>query len=130
MLQLKSIDSVLNDPSYSLESAKSLVENGYVDEGVEAIKKLHVNDPRYQDAIAALALIYEKYNQIPVAIEYRLKIAKLDPWNALNYLQLGIDYKVQGDLIKSKEMLEKILSFSTGVVGGPISEEAKKELSQ
>ena len=130
MLQLKSIDSVLNDPSYSLESAKSLVDNGYVDEGVEAIKKLHVNDPRYQDAITALALIYEKYNQIPVAIEYRLKIAKLDPWNALNYLQLGIDYKAQGDLIKSKEMLEKILSFSTGVVGGPVAEQAKKELLQ
>ena len=129
MLQLKSIDSVLNDPSYSLESAKSLVDNGYVDEGVEAIKKLHVNDPRYQDAITALALIYEKYNQIPVAIEYRLKIAKLDPWNALNYLQLGIDYKAQGDLIKSKEMLDKILSFAVGAEGGPVAEQAKKELS-
>ena len=130
MLQLKSIDSVLSDPSYSLESAKILVEYGYIDEGVEAIKKLHVNDPRYQDAITALALIYEKYNQIPAAIEYRLKITKLDPWNALNYLQLGKNYKAQGDLIKTKEMLEKILSFSTGVVGGPVADQAKKELSQ
>ncbi len=129
-LQLKSIDSVLNDPSYSLESAKSLVEYGFMDEGVETVKKLHDNDPRYQDAITALALIYEKYNQIPVAIEYRLKITKLDPWNALNYLQLGKDYKAQGDLVKSKEMLEKILSFATGVIGGPIAEQAKKELSQ
>ena len=130
MLQLKSIDSVLSDPSYSLESAKILVEYGYIDEGVEAIKKLHVNDPRYQDAITALALIYEKYNQIPAAIEYRLKITKLDPWNPLNYLQLGKNYKAQGDLIKTKEMLEKILSFSTGVVGGPVADQAKKELSQ
>jgi O-antigen ligase len=130
MLQLKSIDSVLSDPSYSLESAKILVEYGYIDEGVEAIKKLHVNDPRYQDAITALALIYEKYNQIPAAIEYRLKITKLDPWNPLNYLQLGKNYKAQGDLIKTKEMLEKILSFSTGVIGGPVADQAKKELSQ
>jgi hypothetical protein len=32
--------------------------------------------------------------------------------------------------MKSKEMLDKILSFSTGVVGDPIAEQAKKELSQ
>lgn len=130
MLQLKSINSTLIDPSYSLESAKSLVENGYIDEGVEAIKKLHVNDPRYQDAISALALIYEKTNQVPKAIEYRLKIVKLDPWNPVNYLQLGKDYKLQGDLTSSRAMLDKILSFSTGVNGGPIAEQAKKELSQ
>jgi hypothetical protein len=63
-------------------------------------------------------------------VELSKKMVKLDPWNAVNYLQLGKDYKLQGNLIKSKEMLDKILSFSTGVVGGPIAEQAKKELSQ
>ena len=130
MLQLKSINAVLNDPFYSLNCAMNLAENGFISEGVEVITKLHINDPRNQDAINALALINESINKIPDAIEYRLKIAKLDPWNPVNYLQLGKDYKAQGDLIKSKEMLDKILSFSTGVVGGPVAEQAKKELSQ
>jgi O-antigen ligase len=130
MLQLNSINTVLNDPSYSLYSAMNLAENGFIDEGVEIITRLHINDPRNLDAINALALINESVNKIPDAIEYRLKIAKLDPWNPVNYLQLGKDYKAQGDSMKSKEMLDKILSFSTGVVGDPIAEQAKKELSQ
>lgn len=129
MLQLNSINSALNDPSYSLNSAMNLAENGFINEGVEEITKLQINDPRNLDAITALALINESIGKLPESIEYRLKIAKLDPWNAVNYLQLGKYYKAQGDLIKSKEMLEKILSFSTGVVGDPIAEQAKKELS-
>jgi len=129
MLQVKAINTFLNDPSYSLNCAMNLAENGFINEAVEVITKLHANDPRNQDAINALAIINENINKIPDAIEYRVKIAKLDPWNALNYLQLGKDYKAQGNLVKSKEMLDKILSFSTGVVGGPVAEQAKKELS-
>lgn len=130
MLQVKAIDTLLNDPTYSLNCAMNLAENGFINEAVEVITKLHANDPRNQDAINALAIINENINKIPDAIEYRVKIAKLDPWNAVNYLQLGKDYKAQGNLVKSKEMLDKILSFSTGVVGGPVAEQAKKELSQ
>ena len=57
-------------------------------------------------------------------------MAELDPWNAVNYLELGKDYKVLGDLAKSKAMLDKIMSFATGVHGGSIAEEAKLELAQ
>ena len=52
-------------------------------------------------------------------------MAKLDPWNAVNYLALGKDYKTQGDLVKSKEMLDKILSFASN---NPIAEQSKTEL--
>jgi O-antigen ligase len=130
VLQLNSTNVVLNDPSYSLNLAMNLAENGFIDEGIEVITKLHINDPRNQDAITALALIYESTGKILDAIEYRLKIVKLDPWNAVNYLQLGKNYKAQGDLMKSREMFEKILSFSTGAVGTPIAEQARKELSE
>jgi len=44
---------------------------------------------------------------------YREKISELDPWNAANYLDLGKNYKSQGDSIKSKAMLDKILSFAS-----------------
>jgi hypothetical protein len=53
-------------------------------------------------------------------------MAKLDPWNAVNYLGLGKDYKAQGNLVKNKEMLDKILSFASA---NPIAEQAKTELA-
>ena len=128
--QLKAINSKLNDPTNSLNCAVNLIEGGFMDEGLEIIKSVHNSDPRDINAINYLAITYEYLNNIPQAITYRKKMVKLDPWNPVNYLQLGKDYKAQGNLIKSKEMLDKILSFSTGVVGGPIAEQAKKELSQ
>lgn len=127
-LQYDAIKAALNDPSHLLISAVNLFEIGYTDEGIQVVKKIHIDDPRNLDAITTLALMHENINEVPDAIEYRLKISELDPWNAVNYLQLGKDYKLQGDQTKSNEMLEKILSFSTGVVGGPIAEQAKKEL--
>jgi len=39
---------------------------------------------------------------------------------------LGKDYKAQGNLVKSKEMLDKILSFASA---NPIAEQAKTELA-
>jgi len=128
-LQLKVINSLYADPSYKLTSAISLVQAGFTEEGMLAAKQLHTNDSRNLDAINGLAIISEQLNKIPDAILYREKIAQLDPWNAVNYLALGKDYKAQGELAKSKEMLDKILSFSTGDIGGPIAEQAKTELA-
>jgi tetratricopeptide (TPR) repeat protein len=63
---------------------------------------------------------------LPEAVYYREKIVQLDPWNAKNYLALGKYYKQQGDLDKSKEMLEKILSFAST---NQIADQAKIELA-
>ena len=65
-------------------------------------------------------------NKISEAIRYRDKISNLDPWNAANYLALGKDYKAQGDLIKTKEMLDKILSFASGK---QVADQAKIDLA-
>ena len=129
-LQIKATKTTLIDSNYALMSGFGLIKSGYTEEGLAVLKKLHVSDPKNLEVIIALALTYEALNQMPDAIIYREKIAILDKWNAFNYLQLGKNYKAQGDLIKSKEMLDKILSFSTGVVGSPVAEQAKIELSQ
>jgi len=129
-LQIKAIDTTFIDPNYALMAGSGLIKAGFTEEGIAVFKRIHISDPRSLEAINSLALTYFAYNKISDAIIYREKMATLDPWNAVNYLQLGKDYKLQGDLIKSKEMLDKILSFSTGVVGGPVAEQAKKELSQ
>jgi tetratricopeptide (TPR) repeat protein len=113
-----------------LNSAISLVQAGFTDEGLEIVRKIHASDPRNLDAINGLALTLEQLDKIPDAIIYRLKLAELDPWNAVNYLELGKDYKKVGDLIKSQAMFNKVISFATGMNGGPIADLAKIELAQ
>jgi O-antigen ligase len=129
-LQLKAINSPLIDPNYSLNCAINLVKAGFTDEGLEIARQIYLDDPRNLDALNGLALTSEQLNKIPDAIDYRTKMAELDQWNAVNYLELGRDYKVVGDLTKSKAMLDKILSFATGINGSPIAEQAKIELAQ
>ena len=124
--QLKAINDPLNDPTYKLRSAMALVSNGFLDQGLQVVKKIYTDNPRNMDALNALILISEQLNQLPEAINYRDQMAKLDPWNAVNYLGLGKDYKAQGNLVKSKEMLDKILSFASA---NPIAEQAKTELA-
>ena len=128
--QIKVINSPLIDLQYSLRAAQNLIQYGLTEDGLTALENIHKKDPRNLDTINFLALTFENYNQIDKAIVYREKMADLNPWNAPNYLALGIDYKKLGNSLKSQEMLSKILSFSTGVNGGPIAEQAKKELSQ
>jgi hypothetical protein len=126
-LNNKAISTPLVDPYYSLNSAMKLVEAGFVSEGVSEVEIISNNDPRNLDALNSLAVIYEQTNDIEKAIDNREKIAVLDPWNAANFLALGKDYKLLGDLVKSKAMLDKILSFA---VGKEIADQAKIDLAQ
>lgn len=129
-LQYKAINSPLIDPGYALNCAIALVQSGFPDEGLKVAKKIYDKDPRNLDALNGLALISEELNQIPEAIDYRLKMAVLDPWNAVNYLELGRYYKKQGKTNESLATLDKILSFSTGPIGRPLAEQAKLDLSK
>jgi tetratricopeptide (TPR) repeat protein len=97
-----------------------------VDEGLAEVKKINLQDPRSSDSLMLFALTYKQLNNLPMVITYRENLAKLDPWNAPNYLELGRDYKAVGNLVKSQEMLDKILSFAPN---GPIAEQASKELA-
>ena len=124
-MQLKVINTPLNDPTYKLFAASRLIQGGFTDEGLAEVKKIYLKDPRSADSLILFALTYKQLNNLSMAITYREKLAKLDPWNATNYLELGRDYKAVGNLVKSQEMLDKILSFAPN---GPIAEQASKEL--
>ena len=124
-LQLKVINTPLNDPTYKLFAASRLIQGGFVDEGLQEIYKILADNPRNQDALNLLALTFEQLSNFPRAIEFREKIVLLDPWNAENYLALGNDYKKQGNLAKSNAMFLKILSFASA---NPIADQAKEEL--
>lgn len=126
--QFNAINTFLNDPNYKLKSGQNLFQIGLRDEGINTIKELTNEDPRNLMALNSLAEIYESLGKYSEAIIYREKIARINQWNALNYLALGKDYKALGNLAKTKEILDKILAFATGPNGTPVAEQAKKEL--
>jgi O-antigen ligase len=126
-LNLTTINTPLNDPTYKLTAAMNLAQSGFIEEGLKEVIKVHTENPRNLDALNILVRTYEQINRIPEAIMYREKISQIDPWNADNYLSLGKNYKAQGDLIKTKAMLDKILSFASGK---EIAEQAKTDLGE
>lgn len=125
-LQIDAVNTPLNDPSYSLNRAFALVQSGFIDEGIKIAISIHEGDPRNLDALNGLAIISEDLDKKSEALTYRLKMAELDPWNAVNYLAIGKIYKEQGNLIESAAVLNKILSFASS---DPIAAQAKAELS-
>ena len=125
-LEIKTINTRFIDKSYALAAAMYLCDGGYLDEGLSAVKEINKSDPRNLDALNALALVSENLGKFNDAIKFRLEMAKLDPWNAKNYLALGKNYKAISDTTNKTAMLDKILSFAAN---DPIAEQAKTELA-
>lgn len=124
-MNLSTINSPLIDPIYKLTAATRIIQVGYIDEGLAVIEEISEKDPRNLDALNSLASIYEQMGKLSLAIEAREKIVNLDPWNALNFLELGKDYKTQGNQIRAQQMLKKIITFAPN---HPIASQAKAVL--
>ena len=92
---------------------------------VDELKQITKEDFRNLDTLGLLAAANEMSGNLAESIKYRNEIAKYDPWNAPNYLSLGLMYKKQGDQQKMNLMLSKILSFASN---DPIAKEAKEQL--
>ena len=118
----------LKDPFLSgyskLDIAIFLEKGGYTTEAIKTIQDVYAVDPRSLDALNLLSLVSEQVKDLGKAIKYRNEIVKLDPWNAVNYLQLGRYYKLTGDNTKMNEMLNKIISFA------PNTDQAKSAKSE
>jgi O-antigen ligase len=122
---LKTINTPLVEPFYKLTSATYLVASGFNDEGIKILLDLERQDPRNLDLLTTLAEFNEQMNKLKEAESYRIKISKLDPWNASNYLRLGLIYKVEGRFSEMAVINEKIQSFASKTVEG---EQAQKDL--
>lgn len=125
-INLQVIENKFSDPQYKLRSSIHLIQAGFGSEGLDSMKNLLLADPRNLDTLNSLASLYEQKNEFALAVKVREQIVILDPWNAANYLTMGKDYKQLGDLDKSRQMLDKILSFASN---HPIAEQAKIELA-
>jgi tetratricopeptide (TPR) repeat protein len=116
----KTLNSQLLEPGYKITSSNYLVASGFSVEGLNILKEVIKTDPRNLDALTSLSEFNQQLGNLEEVIRYRLQIAKYDPFNAANYLQLGRNYKSIGELAKMNEMRIKILSFASN------TEEAKQ----
>jgi O-antigen ligase len=110
------------DPSYKFQASLHMVDTGYISESYRQITGLHEKDPRNLDVLRWLAEYNKSIANYENEILFRTDISLFDPWNANNYLMLGMAYKQTGDSVNSKKMLDKINSFA------PNSDIAKKAL--
>lgn len=125
-INLQLSDTKLSDPMSKLQAAINLAQSGFVGESTGLLKDLLQEDPRNLDVLNSTALLFEQSKNYLEAIEIRKKVVELDPWNASNYLSLGLNYRALGDYDGSNQMLIKILSFAST---HPISEQARIDLA-
>jgi O-antigen ligase len=92
---------------------------------VEFLDQVNKGDFRNLDTLGLLAAANELSGNLTRAIFYRKEIAKYDPWNAPNYLSLGLIYKKLNDETNMKLMLGKIQSFAAS---DPIADQALEQL--
>lgn len=100
------------------ELASFLATSGYANEGIELLKFSLAKNPRNLDALNLLANYYSELKKPELAIELRLKVQELDPFNAKNYYKLGLDYKSIGDFINMEKMKDIVLSFASNTPEG------------
>ena len=110
---------------YKSQLAIMLASSGDKTKSLEVLKKILEDDPRSLEALLFQAYLLELSMQYSEAILVRKQIAFIDPWNAKNYLEMGVNYKKMGDALNMSEMLLKIESFAKST---PEYELAKIEL--
>lgn len=122
---IKTINTPLIDPYYAFISSTYLIQTGFIDEGYAELKSLNKSDPKNLDVLNYLASVTAQQSNYAESERYRLEMIKLDPWNAKNYLALGILYKIQNDKPNMEKMLLKIESYASST---PEAETARIEL--
>jgi len=106
------LNNPLSDPNYKYMVIQDLYETDQANEAIKQIKILINSDPINLDYLRGGAITSEGLGDYATAIELRKRISNLDPWNSDNYLRLGMDYKIIGDISNMRLMLNRIIEVS------------------
>lgn len=121
----KVVSNPIADPYYKLLVSLYMVDMGEVETSHKVVSSLHKKDPRNLDYLRWLIEYEKSKKNLDNELEYRELIVSLDPWNAINYFEMGLIYKQKSDLVKMMNMKEKIMSFASN---SEIADKATREL--
>lgn len=114
----KTLKNELLEPAYKLNTGSYLAAMGFIDEGLKVLTEVIEKDPRNLDALNLLAEYFQQLGNLNAANKYREQISRFDPYNAANYLQLGLNYKNEGDFKRMEEVRTIIVSFASNTDEG------------
>ena len=109
----KPLTYILKEPSFELINARNLAQTGNIREAIVKLKALIAHDHLYFSALDLLARIYEYQKNWIGAAEMRKTIETIDPYNQINLLSLGEDYKNAGESVSAKALIPVINSFAS-----------------
>jgi len=125
-LTLKKFDeSRFVEPAYRFRTANLMFQIGKIDEANSRVEQLLKVYPDSFDYLFGLAQIKSYKEDWRSVSDIRERIAKIDPWNAENYLLLAKAYENLGEYEKAKSNYNKILSFASDK---PIAQDARISL--
>jgi O-antigen ligase len=101
----------LIDPFYKLKIAELLAMSGARVEALEVMNQLSAEDPRNQDFLMSRAALMENLGDYASAILIRKELAKYDPLNSKNYLELGRNYKLLGNFVEMKKYRDIVIKI-------------------
>jgi hypothetical protein len=104
----KIINNPLADPELKLKSILYLGDFGYVDEARRNLDSLLNSNPESFEYLWSKAVFQMQRNDLSGAINTRLQIAKVDPLNHRNYLELLKMYSSMGSTKDALNMKVKI----------------------
>jgi len=110
------------DPQFEFITALRLAQSGDFELAIQRLLNLTASDPKNYDALNLLAGIYEFQHNWQAAIALHEQMAKIDPLNSANFLNLGKDYKQVGNAASAKSMIPLITAID------PNSVQAKQAL--
>ena len=119
------IENPFADTTHKLNAAQGFLQIQDQNRAYDIVLNLHAQDSRNLEVLRWLAIYSEETKNYSQALAYRNKITKLDPWNADNYLKIGIIHKNLGNTQASQRMLDLINSFASN---DPISNIASEVL--
>jgi tetratricopeptide (TPR) repeat protein len=108
----KVLNNSFSDPQYRLFVLMNMYDMGLRAEALEGIKLLESLDPINLDVLNSLAIISQENGEFVISINFREKIANIDPWNAENYLNLVKLYKQVNNENSARSTYNKIISFA------------------
>ena len=86
------------------EKGMELFAEDQFDEAIEELGKAVEEDPKFSDALHALAMCYYHNGDYDNAIKYGEQFKEADPSNALAFTSLSMAYQKKGMIEKAEEM--------------------------
>ncbi len=94
-----------------LDRSKEYVQEGRLDEALEAVRQSIALRDDYADAYSTLSYILDEMGKAEEAISFYRKAIGRDPLNDFNYLNLGVIYNSRGDYREARKLFDRALEL-------------------